>query len=495
MVLDFSRNYSPPGVYIEESDSTLVSPTGIPPTLVAIVGPGQGYQTNTEQVVLGDVAVVLAKKGVDTGSAKVTVAATGATVPTGDYTLTKTPGSPTDQNYTTALLAAAAPSVPVGTTVFVTYRYTDPTYYDPKHFESFEDVKDVYGEPLNTVVANPSDVNYQYVTSPLSLAAMVAIQNGATELVLVATTPPPTSASTEAAKSAARRSALNAAYSKIENDPSINVLVILPTGIATGDAVGVLSDLKGALTRTAAQSLFRFAVVGFDPAVDTAPDVLLATSGAKDRRWMLAYAAPGGLQMYSGSANSSFAVGHQYLAAGYAGRMAFLPVQQAITKQVIAGFSGLAGTPLSNSLKNQYSGSGVAVSEVDRFGRLSVRHGVTTDMTNVNTREASVVRARDALVTALADGSSASGLIGQPLDEDLLLSIKSAISGVLEAAVADEVILEYTGLTLRQLGTDPSVVEVKFAYRPAYPLNYIVISFSIDTSTGNTDLNIDETVV
>jgi hypothetical protein len=41
-------------------------------------------------------------------------------------------------------------------------------------------------------------------------------------------------------------------------------------------------------------------------------------------------------------------------------------------------------------------------------------------------------------------------------------------------------------LAVRQTSsTDPTVVEVKFAYKPAYPLNYIVISFSIDMSTGD----------
>lgn len=495
MALDFSRNYAPPGVYIEESESTLVVPTGIPPTLVALVGPARGYQINTEQVTLdSEEGVTLAKKGIDTASAEVRVATTGATVPTEDYTVAKV-GTPTDQDYFSTFTASADPSVPEGTVVFVTYRYTDPDYYVPKRFENFEDVKDVYGEPLNTTVANPGDTDYQYVTSPLSLAAMIAMQNGATDLVMCAATPPGAEATTDAAKSTARRTALNAAYDKVRTNPSVNVLVGVTTGIAEADASGALTDLRSAVTVAANDGFFRFGVIGFDPEVTTAPDSLLATSGAADRRLMFAYAGPGGVQMYSGPGNSTFAVGHQYLAAAYAGRMAGLPVQRSLTKQVVAGFSGLAGTPLSNSLKNQYSASGIAVAEIDRFNRLVVRHGVTTDPTNVNTREASVVRARDALVTALNDGMSTSGLVGEPIDGDLLLSVKSAVQGVLEGAVADEAILEYNSLGVRQASTEPSVVEVKFQYKPAYPLNYIVISFSIDMSTGVTDLNTDETLV
>lgn len=494
MAIDFGRNYSPPGVYIDETASTVISTTGIPPTLVAIVGPSQGFQTNTEQVVLSDTSVRLSKQGIDTDSAVVTVANTGVSVPAADYSLTPTvPGAGGTQDYYVDMLAAADPTTPVGTVVFITYNYTDPTYFDPKHFDSYEDVKDAYGEPLNTAVADPSDVDYQYVVSPLSLAAMLAFQNGATELWLGAAAPP--TGDTDAALSTSRRSNLAAAYTKLATNAQITVIVALTDGIGTADAGGALTDLKTALTTAANDDYFRFGVTGFDPDVDTAPDTLLNTAGAASKRMMLAYASPSGLLMYSGTGNATFPIGHQYLAAAYAGRMAALPVQEALTKQVMAGFSGVAGTPLSNSLKNQYAAAGVAISEIDRFSRLVVRHGVTTDPTNVNTREAAVVRAKDAMVTALQDGMDTSGLIGSPINDDLLLSVKSAVSGILDTATADDVIVSYTGLAVRQTSIDPSVVEVKFAYRPAYPLNYIVISFSIDMTTGSTtDLNTDETV-
>jgi hypothetical protein len=313
--------------------------------------------------------------------------------------------------------------------------------------------------------------------------------------MLCATTPPGSGATTDAAKSTAYKNALVVAYEAVETDPSVNVLVAVTSGIIEADASGTLTDFRTALSGAAADGFYRFGVIGFDPGFDDGPDEILATSGSEYLRMMLAYAGPSGLQMYSGPGNSSFTVGHQYLAAAYAGRMAALPVQQALTRQVIAGFSGLAGTPLSNSLKNQYSAAGIAVTEVDRFSRLQVRHGVTTDITNVNTREASVVRGKDAMVTSLAEGTQSSGLIGAPLDDELLFSVKSTVQGVLENAVADEVINAYSGLVVRVTSNDPTVVEVKFAYKPAYPLNYIVISFSIDMSTGATDLNTDETLV
>ncbi len=494
MVQDFSRNYAPPGVYIEEGASTVIASTGIPPTLVGLVGPARGYQIATEQILLQAEAVTLLNKGIDATTVSLSVVATGAAVPSGDYSTAKVGN--TGQDYQTTVQAGSSPSVSVGTPVFVTYRYTDPDYFAAHRLESFEDVKDLYGEPLNTDVVSVVESDYQYVLSPLSLAAMLAFQNGATEVWTVAATPPPSSASSETAKSTARRTALNEAYKKLDFNPQINVLVGITTGIGDSDASGALTDLKVAVERASNEGNYRFGITGFGPAVDTDPDEIVGVAGAGYRRLMLAYAAPDGLSMYSGAANSTFAVGHEFLAAAYGGRMAALPVQYSLTKQVIAGFTGLAGTPIPNSLKNSLSSAGVAVVEQDRFSRLVVRHGVTTDMTNVNTKESAVVRAKDALVTSISDGLVGSGLIGSPIDSDTLLNVKSAVQGVLESAVATDTIFAYSELAARQTSNDPSVIEVKFAYRPAYPLNYVVVSFSIDMNSGVTpDANTDATVV
>lgn len=479
MVQDFSRNYSPPGVYISESQSTVVTTYGIPPTLVALVGPAIGYQSTTEQVVLDSAnQVQLLHQNIDAASIVISDAITGSVLDPTDYTVTQ------DQTSYSQLLGGANLN---GTTpvVFVSYNYTDFEYYNPKSFDNFEDVKKVYGEPLNLNV-NQVGVTYQYVISPLSLGAMVAFQNGATEVVLCAATPPPGSATSDSAKSTARKTALAQAYAKLGTDPNVNVVVPITTGIATSDAPTAMTDLKNYVDGLAINGFFQFGVIGFDPEMITPPDNLLATSSAKDKRVMLAYANPAGLLMYSGGSNSNFPVGHQYLAAAYAGKMAAQPVQYSLTRQTFSGFSGLAGVPLTTNLKNNYSSAGVAVTEKDRYSQLVCRHGVTTDSTNVNTREASVVRARDALVTSLSSGMENSGLIGSPLTEDTLLSVKSAVSGILELATSTSTINAYTALAVRISTGDPTVVEVQFAYKPAYPLNYIAISFSIDLSSGLT---------
>lgn len=484
MSTDFSRTYMPPGVYIDEDESVVVSSTGVPPTLVALVGQTRGYQVNVEQVPFGATSVTLSKQGIDVDSVEVVVASDRTTVDPTDYTATKVAQGTATGDYYVELAATGQNDLDEGTLVFVTYNHTPLDYFDPKTVRSFEDVKDLYGEPLNLTPMGLNDPSYQYVLSPLSLAAKVALENGATELVLCAAEPAPAEATTAAAKSTAFRTNLAAAYAKTATLPSVTVIVGVASGIATADATGALTDLSNHVSVTADDGFPRFGVIGFDADVTTAPDALISTSGAKNKRVMLAYVGPGGLLMYSGGANATFTASHAYLAAAYAGRMASLPVQRSLTKQSVSSFAGLAGTPLSNSLKNQYSQAGVAVAEVNRLGRLVVRHGVTTDNTNVNTREAAVVRARDALVSMVSNGFAESDFIGQPVDEEMVYTVKSAMQGFLETAVASQMVVSYSGLAVRQRSTDPSVIEVKFGYKPAYPLNYISVSFSIDMTTA-----------
>lgn len=483
MTVDFSHGYQPPGVYPSEDVSPLVSVTGLPPTVVALVGPSAGSETHSEQIVLGQ-GVFLDEQGIDLTSIVVTRVDTGATlVPTTDYAV-HVNGDPTtgDQDYTVDLTRVATGALgDTDTPVFVSYRYTSPDYFTAKTFENYEDVKARYGEPLNTTPQQPTDVGYRAVTSPVSFAAGLAFRAGAGAVTILPTTPPPAAAGTAAAVSAANRAALAAAYDKIETDPDITLVVPLTDGILDADVPGALADLRSFLVASEADGTPRFGLLGFDPGVGTSPDTLVGENPYK--RVSLAYAGPQGMSYYNGAVNSYLAVGHQYAAAVAAGLLSVNPVQYGLTRQVLPGFAGIAGTPISTSLKNQYAAAGVMVIE-RRNNRTVLRHGVTTDPTNVNTREISVIRARDTMVTFVQNGIDTSGLIGSPIEPTTLQSVKSIVSGLLEHLTLTGTIEAYTSLQVRQASTDPSVIEVRFGYAPSYPLNYITVVFSIDLTSG-----------
>jgi hypothetical protein len=49
--------------------------------------------------------------------------------------------------------------------------------------------------------------------------------------------------------------------------------------------------------------------------------------------------------------------------------------------------------------------------------------------------------------------------------------------------------VDYVGLAVRQLLTNPDVIEISFGWRPAFPLNYIVLTFAVNLTTGSLNAN------
>lgn len=396
---------------------------------------------------------------------------------------------------------AAAPSpngLAEGDSVSVTYRYADPLYYTPQMFDDYDYVVEAYGAALTTTPSiNPND---SQVVSPLSLAAKVAFENGAGEVLCLATNP---------ADGDTLQEQFQAAYSKLESDTRVGVMVPLfvdgyVTGLSTSDTATpsalqtYLTDLNAHLVGSAADGYGRTAVVGlvkdYDEATLSVAD-LAAWIGYK--RTMLAY--PTRVVMYNGSTNQNSEVDGIYLAAAMGARLLSNPVARGLTRQQILSFSGIPSSvfqTMTKTAKDAMSKAGVAVVEQDRGNRMVVRHGVTTDMTSMVTREISIVRVADRLLQLIQTGMENSNLIGQPITDDMPIRVKGALQGILEQARSSGVILEWINLKVRQQRTadagDPTVIECKFSYRPAIPLNYITVSFSIDLDSGT--LNTTEAV-
>jgi hypothetical protein len=50
------------------------------------------------------------------------------------------------------------------------------------------------------------------------------------------------------------------------------------------------------------------------------------------------------------------------------------------------------------------------------------------------------------------------------------------------------VIRDYQDLKVRQMETLPDVIEVRYAWLPAYPLNYIVVRYAVTLPSGDMTL-------
>lgn len=471
------QTYLSPGVYVDEQTSAVFATGNAVPDLLGIVGVAVGYQSNTEQFAFSTSNPYrLNYDGVDQSTLTYADAA-GNVINPGDFVVTLT-----DTGYV-ELTGSAVASTTDGTTVFVSYHYTPADYYTPQRFRTYADVQNVYGAAFNSATYTPGD-DYKFINSPLSLAAYLAFSNGAGEVVTCAV--PPSTQTTASAISSDVRSGLAAAYTKLLNESDLTLLVAITDGIVNGDAPGCLSDLKASLQTAVNEDLYRSALIGFGAAVTDTPDTVLATSGAADQRLHLVWGGPNGMTMFNGA---SFNVGNEYLAAAVGGRMASLDPEQSMTRQQVSGFTGFADPQQLTSVKNTMSASGVMVAEYDRSGRIVIRQAVTTDTSSILTRESSIVRSKDALILSLMDAFDNSSVIGAPLTQDLLLSLKSMVTGTLEQAVSQNLIVGYGSVSVAQTSADPSVVTVTFSYQPTFPLNYVMVSFSIDTTTGNTTVS------
>jgi hypothetical protein len=397
-----------------------------------------------------------------------------------------------------------AGGVKPGDTLVVAYCYTNAAYFTPLLFDSYDSIVDTYGQPLlTTPITTPGQ---SPITSPLSLAAAVAFQNGATRLICVATDPTPVVPSGGgAAVVPAFDAQLRAAYDKTLGDYRVGVIVpVLADGgngaLATFQQYGL--DLKNHVVGSSADGYQRIGILGgqanaigtvpsVPPPFETVAQAISATPGGA--RVILAY--PNRLSYYNPATNTPIEVDGFYLAAAIGGVLEANPVNQSLTRQQVVGFTGLPASITrlcTKPFKDNLSSKGVLVVEVDRQNRLIIRHGLSTDTSNVITREVSITRARDALFEALQIGLDNSGLIGSPIDYETTTRIKGAVAGILESLVQVETIIAYTNLQVRQqslaTGGDPTVIEVRFAYQPAVPLNYIVVTFSLDLTTGNVNV-------
>lgn len=516
---DLTTGYNVPGVYVRDTTGPLVSTAGLPESVVTLVGPAVGYQTITEAVVIGDSPVVLSKRG---AWLSLTNAPAGVFTPmvTDSSGLALT--SPEDYSLAVDLSAGGGAQnsittisrgpdvdgpdagttiqagegtlrgVKPGDTVVITYCYTDAGYFTPLVFDNFDIVEATYGPALLRVA--PALPTTPQVTSPLSLAALIAFSNGASSVICVATDPTPV-----ASVVPSLRAQLVTAYGKTEGDYRVGTVVPI---LADNDSAGSTSlfenyatDLRDHVQSSSLNGFPRIGIIGASSVYGAsagvgAPAFDVAARAVGSSRVVMAY--PNRVNLYNPNINRITEVSGYYLAAAYAGILASNPVQQSLTRETVAGFAGFPASVTryqTKQFKDRLSGAGVAVTEIDRQNRMVIRHGLSTDPTNVLTREVSITRGRDALFDALQIGLDASGLIGAAIDAEMTRRVQGAVVGIVEALVQAETIIAYENVQVRQQtvedGGDPSVIEVKFAYRPAVPLNYIVVSFALNLSTGS----------
>lgn len=348
-----------------------------------------------------------------------------------------------------------------GDTVQLSYNYTDPNYFEVYALYDYDDVRDFYGEPFD------SSGNIQ---SELTLAANFAFVNGASTVLVCAVEP--------ADPSSVTMEDYSNTLDKFRDEEQIAIIVP-----ATG-ATPIQALVQQHVTQQSNNRYERRAIMGMDGSVTpvlTTQRIINAQTLFDQR---CALISPSSFLYYAPQLNQQIVLGGQFAAAAVAGISVFNLASWPLTRKIVTGFVGPAETQVEGA-KSLESQNGLMVIEKTRNQQVQVRHGVTTDPTDLLTREWSIIGQQDVMVYRIRDYLNADGLIGMPIYSTTLVQVKASADAALQSLIADNIIVNYQNLKVRQIAITPDVVEVRYEWLPAYPLNYIVVRYSVQVLTGD----------
>lgn len=479
MATDFTR-YQPPGVYTEAVPGPQLSVQSLTPTAVGIFGTSIGYRTDTESLVVDpDVDLTtpavnrtLRQAGIRQDTIVVRNPNSGQTWQLGvDYTINRVSQGGDAQANTRDDLYSIQRVIDGGhidpsDTIEVTYSYVNSDYFKPYTFSDYDDVRDAYGTPFSAAGT---------IQSELSLAAKFAFQNGAQRVVAVAVDPVDPASPTLAD--------YEAALSKLRDEPDISV-VVPATGIEA-----VQTTLLAHVTQQSNSRYERRGIVGRDGSAAPVSSAQRIANAQAIRNGRIAMVSPATMNYFSPELNKSIVIGSQYLAAALAGISVAQTAAQPLTRRQVIGFEDVA-EKVKEAQKDTESQNGLMVVEKTRSGVTRVRHGVTTNPQDTLTREWSVVGQEDSLVFRLREYLDNDRLIGSVITDLTIVNVKASVASALESLVRDSVIRDYKELKVRQLESKPDILEVRFGWLAALPLNYIVVRYSLNVTSGEVSASI-----
>lgn len=483
--------YTPPGVKVTEYTEPVVNPLLAAPANVCLIGQAQGTQQRTDVVTLtGTTAVTLPSVPADatmtSGSIISVMDANNPGVAPSGYVQ----GDDWALNATAHTIARVVDTeIPDGTTVYVTYTFTPADYYYPIKFDNLGDIEDRFGTAYNSAGTA--------VNSRLTYAAQIAFENGAQELTLLplfynnnGTRQAPT------ANQAAAASTWASNYEALRDFTDINIIVpvVGQSDANVGDStqLALIQALQDHLKYMVTEQQYIFGIVGEDSSASSsvAQKAIIRTHATTvagryngDLAEQMIFVSTSKFTRATPSLGGSIYVGGQYVAAAIAGMLAGQPVSAPITRKMLSGFTSVADYR-SKADKNADAEVGLTVVE-QRGQAVMVRHGITLDVNSGSARrEISIVRAKHRVIESVRD-TLETQVIGKVIADDAApIVVRTAVTNVLSNLRFVNDIVDFGSVSSRTLTLDPTTIEVRFSYRPSFPVNYINVGFSLDLTTG-----------
>lgn len=503
-------NYQIPGVYVTQSGTSLtaINPTNLNVLLLADQ-PVAGSNTDAfynitaaSGATLGQFSIPMVNT-TSTGtysnySGYTVVWTSGTTTVTGTYgvnfTVNTVSGSPF------SYLSTSGTTVPVtglpSGTINVTYGHNWGAYGT---YYSFNTLANTVGQAVNNTT----------ITSPVTLAAQLAFQNGANTVQVL-----PIARVSSSGQSAATTAdwIRTLSTSSTGNDPTylasfqgVDVIVPLYGFVSTsGSTTGQLIPYgSGTVAQALANYLeaqfnvgtYQRAFIGVDGTsnqITTAALQAFAGSlGQSNAGTRITLAFPAtinynpGLNTNSGLTNVNFNIAGYYLAAALAGIfVGQTDVMVPITNKIVTGFNYIPNQISLTDAATNYLPYGITTVFQKRDGNLWVLQGLTTNVTNWLTQEISINAVGDRLANNIRTDLNNSALIGGPLTANTSATAVSTVQSTLINAKANNLIQSYQNLSYTINPANPTTIEITFQYSPTYPINYIQTTLSLNTSTG-----------
>jgi hypothetical protein len=348
-------------------------------------------------------------------------------------------------------------------TLVIQYDYADISYWKPTLFSDFNDVVDKYGDAFDET---------GNIDSQLSFAAKMSILNGASSLVGIAVPPSPSQSDWEDA------------LLLLEDDEDGQMIVPL-----TGDTV-VLGLVQSHIAKMKQRNIFKTGMLGMDGSSGIVTKEQLraqasALGGDSSTAGDICLISPATFSYFNSFLNVNTLIGGQYAAAALAGMHAGRTVAESLTRKQVAGLSAVTDERTTLD-KNKDAASGLLVIEqIPSTGSIRIRHEITTVPGDINKRELPVALQRNNMVRQVVSAIDGS-VIGQIFaDSAAPGKVASIVDQILRGLVNLGQLTSYTGLAARISPSDPTVVEVRWQYKPVYTVHYVQITFGINLSGAN----------
>lgn len=460
---------------------------------------GTTYSGNFQNVAEGvDAASIVVRNTKNMGLANTTSVTVFAEGASSDYIATIDNGAtPTP----TVSLARSMGPTTIGSaenrrTVKVSYKATTPDYYLPVRCFSYSEVERRFGPAINPATGQ--------ILSALTFGAYFTFINGASDVVAQAVYHTSDASDSQAPRSAPTDRSVDVSayvadwatsFRSLRDLSDINVIIPIvgqDASLSDTNIRAVFTALQDHINYQAENDEHVVCLMGEDSS-QTVGRASLATLqshaqslGTHPMAQRTVLVSPAAFAFPNGNLAKGYQpIGGQYMAAALAGQLAARPVQDALTRKSVVGFADVLDYR-SKEDKNNDAQAGLLVVE-RKNSAVIVRHAVTTAITDANSQELSVVRAKLYMMESIRRTLDAR-IVGQiPADDVAPTVVGVTIQGVLETLVQGRAIVSYSALQVASLSpSQPSTLRVRFNYKPSYPLNNIEVDFSIDVSTGTT---------